>query len=138
VLVYDDRGSRQQVTHPDGHSDATLHSNAGPGNAIPCSGLNLQLLGGGRGVHADIDLGVDNINALVGCSLESSLEGLLIRGGARGSRRGLAREMGLVTDTVDPEAVGLDKLDNALRTSGLVAVVLKVVVVVYRLMSLLD
>jgi hypothetical protein len=38
--------------------------------------------------------------------------------------------MRLVTDTVDPEAVRLDELDNPLGTGSLVAIVFKVVVVV--------
>jgi hypothetical protein len=127
----------EQVTYPDSHSDATLDGNAGPGNAVPCSGRNLQLLRGGGCVHANVNLGVDNINTLAGRSLEGSLERLLVRGGARGSRSRLAREMGLVADTVDPETVRLDELDNALGTGSLVAVVLKVVVVVCEFVSLL-
>lgn len=38
--------------------------------------------------------------------------------------------MGLITDTVDLYAVGLDEVDNADSAGGLVTIVLEVVVVV--------
>jgi hypothetical protein len=39
--------------------------------------------------------------------------------------------MSLVANAVDPEAIGLDKLDDSHRACSLVAVVLKVVVIVF-------
>lgn len=92
--------------------------------------MDLKLLGSRRRVHANINLGVSNIDAFVSSRLESSLERLLVGCCARRCLRRLARKMRLVTNTVDLDTVRLDELDNPLRTGSLVTVVLKVVIIV--------
>jgi hypothetical protein len=118
---------------PDSHTNASLDSHAGLGDALVSIGLDLELLGGGGSVHAEVNFGVDNVNAKVGSSAESSLEGLLVGSSTGGSGGGLAGKMGLVANTVDADAVGLDELDDASSTLGLLRVVLKVVVIVEEL-----
>jgi hypothetical protein len=115
---------------PDSDTNASLDSQARLGNALVSISLDLQLLGSSRSVHAEIELGVDNIDAKVGSRAKSSLESLLVGSGSRSSGSGLASKMSLVANTVDLDAVRLDELDDALGTLGLLRVVLKVVVVV--------
>ena len=90
-----------------------------------------EFLGGSGGVHADVDLGVHDINALIGCGVESGLESLLVWYNARCSWSHLAGKMGLVSDTVNLDAIGLDELDNVLGSGSLLVIVFKVVVIVY-------
>jgi hypothetical protein len=118
---------------PDGHTSASLDSHAGFGNTLESIGLDLELLGGGRSVHAEVNLGVDDVNAKISSGTESSLEGTLVGSSTGSSGSGLAGKMGLVANTVDADAVGLDELDDASSTLGLLRVVLKVVVVVEEL-----
>jgi hypothetical protein len=124
---------------PDSHTDTPLDSKARPGNALVGSSLDLELLGGGRSVHANVDLSVDNINALVGGGSERGLKGGLIRDSTGSSGCALAGEVGLVSSAIDEVlAIGLDKLDDTLRSLGLCAVVLKVVIVVVQLRLLVG
>ena len=118
---------------PDSHTNASLNSQARLGNALVSISLDLELLGSSRSVHAEIDLGVDNVDAKISSRAKSSLESLLVGSGSRSSGSGLASKMSLVANTVDANAVGLDELDDALGTLGLLRVVLKVVVVVEKL-----
>jgi hypothetical protein len=120
---------------PYGHSDAAFNGNARLGDALEAVCLNLKLLLSGRCVHADIDLSVGNINTKISGCTKSSLQNILIRGGAWSSWGCFTGQMRLVTNTVNLDAVRLDKLDDALSACGLVAVEFKVVVVVYVLLA---
>lgn len=134
LTIEDTRDPRILVRNsPYGDTDASLDGQARFGNALKSIGLNLQLLRSSRGVHAEIELGVDNVNAKVSSGVKSSFESLLVWGGAWGSWCGLAGKMGLVANTVDADTVGLDKLNDARSTLGLLRVVLEVVVVVEEL-----
>ncbi|PVH95169.1 glycoside hydrolase family 2 protein [Periconia macrospinosa] len=117
---------------PNSQTNAPLDSKASLSNALVDFLLDLELLGGSGSEHADVDLGVGDVNAERGGFLESLLEVGLA--GSR-TRCGGARflcEMSLVTDTVDAEAVGLDEADDAGGTIGFGVVEIDVVVVIWR------
>lgn len=115
---------------PNSHTNALLDVNARLGNALVRIGLNGKLLGSSRSVHTDVDLCVSNVDALVSGGAESGSQSLLIWGGAWSGGSCLAGEMGLVTDAIDLDAVGLDELHDTLSTESLVAVELEVVIVI--------
>jgi hypothetical protein len=94
--------------------------------------LGLELGGRGGGVHADVDLGVDDVDVQFGEALQDCLESGLVGQGA-GGRGHFLGQVGLQAHAVDVYAVALDELDDALGSEGLVAVVLEVVVVVVEL-----
>ena len=135
TLVLKDTGNPRVLVGdtPDSHTNASLDVHARLSNTLESIGLDLELLGSGGCEHAEVDFGVDNINAEVSSRAEGSLECCLIGSGTRSARGGLAGKMGLVANTVDADAVGLDELDDTLSTLGLLRVVLKVVVVVEEL-----
>lgn len=118
---------------PNGHANALLNGQARLSNALESISLDLELLGGGGGVHAEIDLGVDDLDAEICGGAKSSFKSGLVGSSAGSGRGGLAGKMGLVANTVNANAIGLDELDDAGSTLGLVTVVLKVVVVVEEL-----
>ncbi|KAI3475175.1 hypothetical protein L1887_63490 [Cichorium endivia] len=117
---------------PDGHADAPLDGEAALSNSLVGLGLRAELLGGGRGVHADVNLSVDNVDVELGVAAEDGLESLLV-GQRTGGGSGLLGKVGLEADAIDLDAVALDELDDALGAEGLIAVVLEVVVVVEEL-----
>jgi hypothetical protein len=124
-----------------------LHSKAALGNSLVSLSLGGKLRRSSGGVHADIDLSVNNVNVQGSEAAENSLESRLAGQGTR-SRSGLLGKVGLVTtlsvdnqtlakceayleaNTIDLHTVALDELDDALSSNSLVTVVLKVVVVV--------
>lgn len=116
---------------PDGHSDADLDSKAGRGHTLPGGSLLSAAGLSGRGEQTDIDLRVDDVDAKVGGRAQSSLKNGLLGGWASGSGSLLGGHVALVTDTVDLNAVGLDEVDDAGGTLGLLRVVLEVVVIVF-------
>ena len=134
LVLKDTRDPRVLVGDtPDSHTNASLDVHARLGNALESIGLDLELLGSGGRVHTKVNLGVDDVNAKVSSRAESSLEGSLVGSGTGSSGSGLSGKMGLVANTVDADAVGLDELNDALSTLGLLRVVLEVVVIVEEL-----
>lgn len=117
---------------PDSHTDTPLDRKAAACDGLVCLGLGLQLLGSGGSVHTDVDLGVNNVDVQRGESAEDSLK-CCLAGQDTSGRGNLLGKVGLEADTIDVHTVALDELDNALSTEGLVAVILKVVVVVEQL-----
>ena len=117
---------------PDSHADTPLDRKAGPGDRLVGRSLGFQLFGSSGGVHADVDLSVNNIDVQRSEAAEDSLKRCLA--GQSTSRRGhLLGKVSLEADTVDVHTVALDELDNALGSESLVAVILEVVVVVEQL-----
>jgi hypothetical protein len=114
---------------PDSHADTPLHRKAALGDGLVGRSLGLQLSGGSRSVHADVNLSVDNINVQRSETAENSLK-CCLAGQDTSGRGDLLGEVSLEANTVDVHTVALDELDNTLSSEGLVAVVLKVVVVV--------
>lgn len=129
--------SRKYMTYPDGHADAAWHGQARSGDPGVAVGLVLELLGGGGGVHADVDLGVGDVDAEVGHGAQAALEDLLGRGGDVLGAGLLGDQVALEADAVDLDAPRLDQLDDAHGAQGLGrgGAVLEVVVVVVQLGS---
>ena len=86
LVLKDTRDPRVLVGDtPDSHTNASLDSHARLGNTLESIGLDLKLLRSSGGVHAEVDLGVDNVDAKVGSRAESSLESSLVGSGTRSS-----------------------------------------------------
>lgn len=129
----DTRDPRESVGNtPNSHSNTPLDSKTAAGNALESLGLGLELGGSAGSVHADVDLGVDNVDVQGSEALQDGFEGLLVGQGSGGLGDFLG-QVSLQTHAVDVCAVALDELDNALSAESLVAVVLEVVVVVEEL-----
>lgn len=69
---------------PDGHTDTPLNGKAALCDGLVSLGLGLELLGGGGSIHADVDLGVDNVNVQAGEATEDGLKDGLAGQGAGG------------------------------------------------------
>lgn len=117
---------------PDGHTDTPLDRKAAPGDSLVSRSLGLQLRGSSGGVHADVDLGVDNVDVQNSEAAEDSFE-CCLSGQDTSGRGNLLGKVSLKANAVNVHTVALDELNNALGSEGLVAIVLKVVVVVEQL-----
>lgn len=109
---------------PDRDAHAPIDLQAGVDDAYVVGGLLLCLgVGRGQGLVADVDLGIGNFDALG----DELLEDRSKIGGVGGVSHD---EMALETNTIDPHAGSLNKVDNSQGSRGLGARVLDVVVVV--------
>lgn len=120
---------------PNRHSNTPLDSETRPGHTLPSRNLQSSLLGVGGRVKTNVDLSVGHIDAEIGSSAESSLKGLLIRSGARGSRSALRSDVTLVTYTIDMDTIRLDEFNNTSSTCSLGTIEFKVVIVVWYIVS---
>jgi hypothetical protein len=84
---------------PDGHADAPLDGETAPGHGLECVCLNLKLGGSGGGVHADVKLGVHNVDVQSSETAKNSLEASLA-GQGTGGRGGFLGKVGLVKNMV--------------------------------------
>lgn len=120
-------------TYPEGNANTAVVVHARLDDTLVLDGLLLELLGGGGGVHANVNLGVLDIDALVGEAAEGALEDLEVRGDIALGRGGLDDEVALEADAVDAGAVRPDQVDELGRLDGLDLVELEVEVVVPQL-----
>lgn len=92
-----------------------------------------ELSRSGRGVEANIELSVCDINVQVGEALEGGGQRLVVGSNAvAGAGSRLTGQMCLTADTINLDTIRLDELDNALSSEGL-GTLLNVVVVVEEL-----
>lgn len=97
-------------------------------------GLLLEILVGDRQRESHVELSVGDIDTLRGKALQDGCQGLGAGSHATaGARSAFRSQVSLETNTIDADAVRLDEIDDAAGTSSLVAVVLQVVVVVWRM-----
>jgi hypothetical protein len=120
-------------TYPNGHADAARNLHARASHAVVSIRKLLELLGVRRGAHADINLGVGDIDTEVSGDTQSLDEVLLRRSRGGLSRGGLGDKVSLIADTVDASAVLLDKAHDAGSTLNLGSEILEVVVIVVEL-----
>ena len=122
-----------KITYPNSDTDATLVPDTRLCDALVHIRLHLQLLLRDREVESDIQFRVRKVDVKIREALHGGLQRLQIRGNATTTAdRGLAGQMGLASNSIDLNAVGLDQLDDALGTEGFGAL-LNVVVVVDEL-----
>lgn len=120
------------AAYPNSHTNALLNSETGFCDALISGCLNFEFLGSSRRIHPNINLGVSNVNALIGCRSKGSLECTLVRYCAGRGRCRLARKMRLIANTVNSNTVGLNQFDYLFSGRSFFVIVFEVVVVVYK------